>query len=359
MKIFIIAEAGVNHNGSIDLARQLIDAGAAAGADAVKFQTFKAEKIISRSAPKAQYQLQSTDARETQRDMVNQLELDQAAHQQLADYCREKAIEFMSTPFDLESIDLLVELGVVRIKIASGEITNAPLLLKIARTGLPVIMSTGMATLGEVETALGVLAFGYLGLAPRPSLPGFREAFGMPEGQEALKSKVALLHCTTEYPAPFAEVNLRAMDTMAAAFALPVGYSDHTPGIAVALAAAARGAMIIEKHFTLDQGLPGPDHKASLEPWELQSLVQNLRQVEVALGSPLKVSSPSELKNRDIVRKSLVAARSIRKGERFSEDNLTSKRPGNGTSPLCYWDWLGRPAEKDYQPDEIISWQDD
>lgn len=354
MKTFIIAEAGVNHNGSIDMARQLIDVAADAGADAVKFQTFKAEKIISRSAPKAPYQLLSTDAPETQLDMLQKLELDHAAHQQLSAYCREKAIEFMATPFDLESVNLLVELGVRRIKIASGEITNAPLLLKIARTGLPVIMSTGMATLGEIEAALGVLAFGYLGMVQRPSLSGFRETFGMPEGQQALKSKTTLLHCTTEYPAPFADVNLRAMETMAAAFGLPVGYSDHTAGIAVAIAAAARGAAVVEKHFTLDKGLPGPDHQASLDPRELRSLVLSIRQVEAALGSPLKVSSPSELKNRDIVRKSLVAARSIRKGERFSEDNLTSKRPGNGISPLCHWDWLGRVAEKDYQPDEII-----
>jgi N-acetylneuraminate synthase len=358
MKTFIIAEAGVNHNGSVDLARQMINVAADAGADAVKFQTFKAEKIISRSAPKALYQLLTTDARENQRDMVHKLELDHTAHQQLFAYCQEKAIEFMATPFDLESVSLLVQLGVLRIKIASGEITNGPLLLKIARTGLPVIMSTGMATLGEIEASLGVLAFGYLGMARRPSLPGFQEAFGMPEGQEVLKSKVTLLHCTTEYPAPFVEVNLRAMDTMAAAFGLPVGYSDHAPGIAVALAAAARGATIIEKHFTLDKGLPGPDHKASIDPRELQGLVQCIRQVETALGSPLKVSSPSELKNREIVRKSLVAARSIRKGERFSEDNLTSKRPGNGISPLFYWDWLGKVAEKEYQPDEIISEQD-
>lgn len=355
MKTFIIAEAGVNHNGSIAMARQLIDVAAAAGGDAVKFQTFKAEKVISRSAPKARYQTQSTDAQETQLDMIQKLELDHAAHQQLSAYCREKHIEFMATPFDLESVELLVELGVSRIKIASGEITNAPLLLKIALTGLPVIMSTGMSTLGEVEAALGVLAFGYLDLGQRPSLPGFREAFGMAEGQQKLKEKVTLLHCTTEYPAPLVEVNLRAMDTMAAAFGLPVGYSDHTPGIAVALAAAARRAVIIEKHFTLDKGLPGPDHQASLEPGELAAMIRGIREVERALGNPLKIPSPSELENREIARKSLVAAQEIRRGELFSEHNLTAKRPGTGISPMHYWEWLGKIAQTNIPPDGEIN----
>jgi N-acetylneuraminate synthase len=352
--VFIIAEAGVNHNGSLEMARQLIEVAVAAGADAVKFQTFTAEKVISRFAHKAEYQKQTTDPRETQLEMVRKLEMDPVAHEQLIACCRGKKIEFMSTPFDLDSVDLLARLGVSRLKIPSGEITNAPLLLRIAQTGLPAIMSTGMSTLGEVEAALGVLAFGYLEWKEKPSKTGFQRALGEPKGLRILRERITLLHCTTEYPAPFMDVNLRAMDTLAGAFGLPVGYSDHTPGIAIAIAAAARGAVVIEKHFTLDKSLPGPDHQVSLEPSELTAMVKGIRQVEVALGSPCKLPAASELKNREMARKSLVATRRIRKGECFSEDNLTSKRPGNGISPLHYWDWIGRVAEKDFQPDEII-----
>jgi N-acetylneuraminate synthase len=351
-QVFIIAEAGVNHNGSLEMAKQLIEVAAAAGADAVKFQTFKAEDVVSGGAPKADYQKAATGATESQLEMLRRLELDQAAHEELLACCRAKNLEFMSTPFDHDSVDLLVELGVARLKVPSGEITNAPLLLKLARTGLPIIMSTGAASLGEVEAALGVLAFGYLDYREPPSPAAFQRAWR--QGQGGLQEKVTLLHCTSEYPAPFEEVNLRAMETLARAFALPVGYSDHTSGIAVAIAATALGARVIEKHFTLDKNLPGPDHQASLDPGELQSLVQNIRRVEAALGRNLKIPTSSELKNLDIIRRSLVASRRIRKGERFSQDNLTSKRPGNGISPLHYWDWLGRVAERDYQTDEII-----
>ena len=350
--VYIIAEAGVNHNGSLEMAKQLIDVAAAAGADAVKFQTFKAENVVSRAAPKADYQKATTDATESQLEMIRRLELDRSSHEALFAYCRGRNLEFMSTPFDGESVDLLVKLGVARLKVSSGEITNAPLLLKMARTGLPIIISTGMASLGEVEAALGVLAFGYLDYREPPSLAEFHRAWR--EGQGALQEKVTLLHCTSEYPAPLEEVNLRAMETLAIAFGLPVGYSDHTPGIGVAIAAAARGARIIEKHFTLDKSLPGPDHRASLEPEELNAMIRTIREVEAALGSHLKFPATSELKNREIVRRSLVAARRIRKGERFSEDNLTSKRPGNGISPLSYWDWIGKIAQRDFQPDEII-----
>jgi N-acetylneuraminate synthase len=354
--VYIIAEAGVNHNGSLGLALQLIEVAAKAGADVIKFQTFKAEKNVSRFAPKAEYQIQTvTEAQETQLEMLRKLELDLAAHQQMFSFCRGKNIEFMSTPDDLDSLNLLVGLGVSRLKIASGEITNAPLLLEMAQTGLPVILSTGMATLEEIETALGVLAFGYLHRDGRPSLDNFRRALGEPEGQYILKERVTLLHCVTEYPAPFEDVNLRAMQTMAAAFGLPVGYSDHTLGIAVPIAAVARGATVIEKHFTLDKDLPGPDHRASLEPQELREMIRGIRQVEAALGSHLKFCAPSELKNREIVRRSLVAARRIRKGERFSEANLTSKRPGTGISPMQYWDWIGQKAERDFDEDEVIS----
>jgi N-acetylneuraminate synthase len=352
--IYIIAEAGVNHNGSLEMAKQLIEVAAEAGADAVKFQTFRAENVISRGAPKAGYQKSTTDATESQLEMIRRLELDQAAHEALLACCSARNLEFMSTPFDEESVDFLVKLGVARLKVASGEITNAPLLLKMARTGLPMILSTGMSDLGDVEAALGVLAFGYLNWQEKPSRSGFQRAMAGPEGQRILKERVILLHCTTQYPAPFTDVNLRAMDTLADAFGLPVGYSDHTPGIAIAIAAAARGAVVIEKHFTLDKNLPGPDHQASLEPAELTDMIQGIREVEAALGNPSKLPAASELENCKIARKSLVAARHIRKGERFSEENLTSKRPGNGISPLSYWDWIGKVAEKDYQPDEII-----
>lgn len=356
MQTFIIAEAGVNHNGSLELALRLIEVAAEAGADAVKFQTFKAEKVVSRFAPKAAYQIQTAaDAQETQLDMASKLELDAAAHGQMFSYCREKDLEFMSTPDDLDSVNLLVGLGVSRLKIASGEINNAPLLLQMAQQGLPIIMSTGMATLGEIETALGVLAWGYLHQDAKPSLDSFRKALGDPKGRRILQERVTLLHCTTAYPAPFEDVNLRAMATMAAAFGLPVGYSDHTTGIAVPLAAVACGATVIEKHFTLDKGLPGPDHRASLEPGELQEMVRGIRQVEAALGSQGKFPAPAELENLDVVRRSLVAARGIRQGERFSEDNLTCKRPGTGVSPMRYWDWLGKEAERDFGEDEVIS----
>jgi N-acetylneuraminate synthase len=352
--VYIIAEAGVNHNGNIEMAKQLIDVAAGAGADAVKFQTFTAANVISQGAPKADYQKVATEAAESQLEMVRRLELDQDAHEALFTYCRGRNLEFMSTPFDDDSVDLLVKLGVSLLKVSSGEITNAPLLLKMAVTGLPLIMSTGMSTLGEVEAALGVLAFGYLGWEEKPSKSGFQRALGKPEGLRILRERVILLHCTSEYPAAFMDVNLRAMDTLAGAFGLPVGYSDHTPGIAISIAAAARGAVVIEKHFTLDKFLPGPDHQASLEPAELTAMVRGIRLIEAALGSPRKLPAASELKNRQMARKSLVAARYIRKGEYFSEDNLTSKRPGNGISPLSYWEWIGKVAERDYQPDEII-----
>jgi len=356
MKTLIIAEAGVNHNGSLELALRLIEAAVAAGADVVKFQTFRADKVISRFAPKAEYQIQkAADAKETQLEMLRKLELDLAAHRQMFSYCRGKNIEFLSTPDDADSLNLLVGLGVSRLKIGSGEITNAPLLLKMAQTGLPVIMSTGMATLEEIEAALGVLAFGYVRRDERPSLDNFQRALGEPEGQRILQERVTLLHCTTEYPAPFEDVNLRAMQTMAAAFGLPVGYSDHTSGIVVPLAAVALGATVIEKHFTLDKDLPGPDHQASLEPEELRDMIRGIRQVEAALGSLFKLPAPSELKNREIVRRSLVAVHRIRRGERFSEDNLTSKRPGTGVSPMQYWDWLGKEAERNFGEDEVIS----
>lgn len=354
-RIYIIAEAGVNHNGSPQRAMEMVDAAATAGVDAVKFQSFVADKLVSRQAPKAEYQQQTTGVAESQLEMIKKLELDAKAHIALVEHCAKRGVDFLSTPFDLESLDLLAgRLNVSLLKIPSGEITNSLLLLKIALTGKPVILSTGMSTLGEVEAALGVLAFGYGRSRERPSAAAFDQAYCSPAGQELLRQKVSLLHCTTEYPAPFGEVNLRAMDSLRTAFGLKVGFSDHTPGIAVPIAAVACGAAIIEKHFTLDRSLPGPDHRASLEPGELKAMVEGIRQVEAALGNGLKLPTAAEAKNKPVARKSLVAARPIKKGERFTEDNLTAKRPGTGISPLYYWDWLGKAADRDYDQDEKV-----
>lgn len=351
---YIIAEAGVNHNGSLDMARELVKVAAEAGADAVKFQTFKADKLVSRSAPKAEYQARTTGSDESQHEMIRRLELDERAHEILIEHCRVCGIEFLSTPFDLDSVDLLTErFNLPCIKIPSGDITNAPLLLKVARSGRPAILSTGMSILGEVEDALGVLAFGYLGNGS-PSLAAFRAAYNSAEGLAILQKKVTLLHCTTEYPAPFEDVNLKVMDTLKSAFGLPVGYSDHTEGIAVPIAAVARGAVVIEKHFTLDRTLPGPDHKASLEPAELKQMVDAIRAVERSLGSSKKQPALSELKNRGVARKSLVAACPIAAGEPFTTENLAVKRPGNGLSPMLYWELLAKSAVQDYSDDEEI-----
>lgn len=352
-RVFIIAEAGVNHNGSPDMALELVDAAARAGADAVKFQAFRAESLVSRDAPKAAYQSRATGGGQGQFEMLKALELGREAFAALAARCAERGIEFMSTAFDRESLALLLEVGIGRIKVPSGDVTDAPMLLGAARTGLPVILSTGMCTLGDVRAALGVLAFGMLG-AGEPCAAAFGRALDAPGARELLRSRVTLLHCTTEYPAPLDEVNLRAMDTLAREFGLPVGYSDHTRGITVPIAAAARGAVVLEKHFTLDRTLPGPDHAASLEPDELAAMVRAVREVELALGSADKRPAPSELPNLAVARKSLVAAWPVARGELFTPDNLAVKRPGGGISPLCYFDLLGQPAARDYAPDEPL-----
>lgn len=331
MSIFIIAEAGVNHNGSLNLAKQLIDVAANAGADAVKFQTFKADKLLSKTAQKAEYQMQTTDASESQYDMIKKLELDKAAHHELIAYCKTKNILFLSTPFDHESIDLLNNLGMKIFKIPSGEITNLPYLRHIGSLGKEVILSTGMANLGEIEDALHILI-----------------ASGTP------KENITVLHATTEYPCPIEEVNLRAMQTIAEAFSVKTGYSDHTNGIEVPIAAVAMGASVIEKHFTLDREMEGPDHKASLEPDEMITMVQAIRNIEKALGDGIKRPSPSELKNIPIARKSIVASRAIIKGEHLSEENITIKRPGNGISPMRYDEIIGTIASKNYDEDEAI-----
>lgn len=331
MSIFIIAEAGVNHNGSLEIAKALIDVAAQSGADAVKFQTFKADKLVSKTAQKASYQKQTTDTDESQYAMIKKLELDERAHHELIEYCAQKNILFLSTPFDHESIDLLADLGMEIFKIPSGEITNLPYLRHIGSLQKEVILSTGMATLDEIDAALHVLS-----------------AAG------TAKEHITVLHATTEYPCPIEEVNLRAMQTIRDTFDIRVGYSDHTRGIEIPIAAAAMGASVIEKHFTLDREMEGPDHKASLEPDELIAMVRSIRNIEKALGDGIKRPSPSELKNIPIARKSIVASRAIAEGERLSEENITIKRPGNGISPMRYDEIIGTVASKNYDEDEAI-----
>jgi len=346
----------VNHNGSMDLARQLIDVAAASGADAVKFQTFRSEAVISRAAKKAAYQVVNTGSDESQLDMVRKLELGVEEHRELIAHARKCGIEFLSTPFDIGSLRVLVDtFNLPQLKIPSGEITNLPLLLAAGRSRKPLIVSTGMASLGEVEAALAVLAFGMTAPADaHPTAAALNTAFLGAEGQRALAERISLLHCTTEYPAPVGEVNLAAMHTMRAAFGLPVGYSDHTRGIHIPVAAVALGATIIEKHFTLDRSLPGPDHVTSLEPGELKDMVRTIRDVEQAIGNGRKLPSPSEMKNIAVARKSLVAETAIARGTRFTVDNLTTKRPGSGISAIRYAEFLDRVATRDYQPDELI-----
>jgi N,N'-diacetyllegionaminate synthase len=330
-QVFIIAEAGVNHNGSLDLALRLADAAKASGADAVKFQTFRADLIATRSAHKAPYQERTTAHAESQFEMLQRLELDALAHNRLIEHCRQIGIQFLSSPFDAQSADLLATMDVSLYKVPSGEITNLPFLKHLARKGRPLILSTGMSTLGEVEEAVNVL-------------------------QAAGASKLTLLHCVTEYPAPYAEVNLRAMHTLKSAFGLPVGYSDHTPGIDIAIAAVALGAEVIEKHLTLDRSLPGPDHAASLEPSELQQMVVAIRHVEAALGTGIKAPAPCELPNLSVARKSVVAARLLPAGHQLRIGDLDIKRPGNGLAPKLLPELIGRTLRAGLAKDEIISW---
>lgn len=352
----IIAEAGVNHNGDEKLAFKLVDAAYKAGADIVKFQTFKAKKLVTANASQADYQVKNTQKQESQLAMLSRLELSYEVHHQLLDYCNNLGIAFLSTAFDSESLAFLVnDLGLKKLKIPSGEITNTPLVLEHAQTGCDLIVSTGMATLAEVEAVLGVIAFGYTAKADdAPSSETFQAAYFSEAGQKAIHEKVTLLHCTTEYPTPMSDINLKAMDTLASAFKLPVGYSDHSAGITVAIAAVAKGAVLIEKHFTLDSTLPGPDHKASLEPEELSAMVNAIRATEIALGDGIKGPRPSELKNKPIARKSLVAGQSIQCGDIFNDHNLVVMRPGTGISPSKYWCYLGKPAQKEYRIGDLI-----
>jgi len=353
----IIAEAGVNHNGQRDLAFKLVDAAHRAGADIVKFQTFKSKSLVTESAAQAEYQITNTNKTESQLAMLSRLELSYETHRELIEYCNDLGIEFLSTAFDEESLNFLVsDLGLKKLKVPSGELTNAPFVLAHALTGCDIMLSTGMASLAEIEDALGVIAFGYTTNGNiTPSKAEFEKAYASEAGQQALKSKVRILHCTTEYPAPMKEINLRAMDAISVAFGLPTGYSDHSEGIAIPVAAVARGAVIIEKHFTLDKNMEGPDHKASLEPDELTEMIKSIRNVELALGDGVKRPTPSEQKNKTIARRSIVAATTISKGSVFSEDNLAIKRPGDGMSPYSYWDLLGKVAGKNYGEGDKIS----
>ena len=353
----VIAEAGVNHNGSEKLAFDLVDAAHEAGADIVKFQTFTATELASHSATQAEYQERNTRKEESQLSMLERLELSRDVHSRLVEYCDSLGIEFLSTAFDPKSFRFLVEeLKLKRLKIASGELTNAPFVLDHARSGLPLIVSTGMASLAEIESALGVIAFGYTAsLASTPTVSAFQKAYASTKGREALRDRVTLLHCTTEYPAAIEEINLKVMDTIGSAFGLSVGYSDHSEGIVVPIAAAARGATTIEKHFTLDRGLEGPDHLASLEPDELKAMVKAIGQTCSALGDAVKAPTESEIKNKSVARKSLVASKVIKIGEVFTPDNVAIKRPGSGLSPYNFWSLMNVASKRDYALGDLIS----
>lgn len=329
--VFIIAEAGVNHNGSLELAKKLVDVAVQAGADAVKFQTFKTENLVSKIAQKADYQKQTTDSQESQFDMIKKLELDIKSHQELFEYCNQKQIMFLSTPFDHESIELLNQLGLEIFKIPSGEITNLPYLRHIGSLNKQVVLSTGMADLGEIEDAIEIL-----------------------KKAGTVKENITVLHANTMYPTPMQDVNLNAMVTIGRAFDTNYGYSDHTLGIEVPIAAVAMGASCIEKHFTLDKNMEGPDHRASLEPNELIAMVKAIRNIEQALGSNIKQPSPSERPNIGIARKSIVAIEDIKAGAKFSENNIGIKRPGTGISPMRWDEIIGSTAQKDYKKDELL-----
>ena len=330
-KTLIIAEAGVNHNGDLNLAKQLIDLAAAAGADLVKFQTFTTNRLVTATVKKTEYQQQTTGEGLTQRAMLSQLELTDAMHYELINHCRVRGIGFLSTGFDIESVNFLMRLDQKLIKIPSGEITNLPYLRHIGNLGLPILLSTGMSNLAEIEAAIDVI-----------------------ENAGTLRTKITVLHCTSEYPAPMSEVNLRAMQSIQAAFGVGVGYSDHTLGITMPIAAVAMGATVIEKHFTLDRRLPGPDHLASIEPRELVEMVSAIRSVEIALGDGVKRSTPSEEKNKLAIRKTLVANRRIKLGELFNAENIVPKRAGGGISPMRWDEVLGKRARRDFSENELI-----
>jgi N,N'-diacetyllegionaminate synthase len=331
MGVLVIAEAGVNHNGDIEIAKKLIDVAADAKADIVKFQTFNADQQVTKSASKAEYQKITTNINESQHSMLKNLELSVEMHSELINHCKKRSIEFISTAFDIQSVNLLQSLGQRLFKIPSGEITNFPHLEHIGKIGKPIILSTGMSTLNEIKIALEIL-----------------------EKAGTSKKLITVLHCTTSYPVPMSDVNLLAMSTIKDEFEVKVGYSDHTLGIEIPIAAVALGASVIEKHFTLDRNLPGPDHKASLEPDELREMIKTIRNVEQAMGNGIKKVMPSETENRDIVRKSMVAIKEIKKGDIFTSENLSTKRPGNGMSPMNWNLIIGKSSKHNYEIDELI-----
>jgi N-acetylneuraminate synthase len=356
-KTLIIAEAGVNHNGSKELAFKLVDKAKSSGVDIVKFQTFVTKNLVTKNAKQAQYQQENIGEEQSQFQMLQKLELSFDCHKAVKDYCVSQRVEYLSTAFDSESLAFLVnDLKLNRLKIPSGELTNTPFILEHALTGCDIILSTGMANLEEIEFALSVIAFGYLNQYSSllPSSAAFKKAYTSEAGQQLLKSKVVVLHCTTEYPAPIDEVNLNAITLMRKRFNLPIGYSDHTAGITIPIAAVAKGAVVIEKHFTLSKDMDGPDHKASIEPDELTQMVKDIRCVEVALGAFDKKPTPSELNNKEVARKSLIAKNDIKKGQELTADNLAILRPGIGISPTRYYDVLGSHACKDFSAGELI-----
>jgi N-acetylneuraminate synthase len=351
--VFIIAEAGVNHNGSLELARRLIEVAAEAGADAVKFQTFDAKKLARASAPKAAYQKQTTDAKESQLEMLRKLELPREWHAELQAHAGSLGIEFLSTAFDTDSLDFLAGLGMSLFKVPSGELTNGPLLWQFARLGKPLVVSTGMATLSEVEQALAVIAHAFNADDEPANMNEVWQGWSNARWRESLKGRVTLLHCTSQYPTPMQDVNLRAMDTLGQAFGLPIGYSDHTEGTLIPVAAVARGATVIEKHFTLDRSMPGPDHPASLEPGELKQMVRDIRALSVAMGSAAKSPQASEWSTRQAARQQIVVTRDIARGEVLARADFSTARSGEGLPAVELWGLVGRPANRDYAAGDI------
>jgi N-acetylneuraminate synthase len=351
--VYVIAEAGVNHNGDLDLARALVDRAADAGADAVKFQTFEAKKLATRQAPKAGYQRETTDAAESQLEMLRKLELPRAWHADLQERACSRGIQFLSTAFDSGSLDFLEELDMPFYKVPSGELTNGPLLWQFARQRRPLVVSTGMATMSEVEQALAVIAHAFNADTEPADETAIWRGWSKPEWRASLRGRVTLLHCTSQYPTPMNEVNLKGMDTLAA-FGLPVGYSDHTEGILIPVAAVARGATLIEKHFTLDRAMPGPDHRASLEPGELALMVQQIRELQLAMGDGAKCPQPSEWNTRQAARQQVVAARPITAGTVLAREDLTTARSGSGVPAMSLWRLVGTTARQDVAEGDLI-----
>ncbi len=353
---FIIAEAGVNHNGSISLARSLVDAAVAAKANAVKFQSFVASSIVTNSAKKADYQIAQTGGQETQLEMLQRLELSHTQQRELFEYCETSGIEFLSTPFDSDSLRFLVsDLKLSTIKIGSGELTNAPFLLEVARCTDKIILSTGMSTIDEIELALGVIAFGMTtDKTSKPSTVACKQALSSDAGRRELKQRVTLLHCTTDYPTSPTDINLRAMVTLREKFNCQVGLSDHSVGTHISVGAVAMGATVIEKHLTTSRDLIGPDHQASLEPDEFKKLVANIRDIEIAFGSAEKTPTANEAKNQQVARRSIVASKPIKSGDIFTTENIVVKRPGTGISPFKYWDLLGTKSTRDIAENELM-----